>query len=247
MGFIGLRAKPVSKGSGTLIRFGNVKGILTCAHVLERNLEDDEIGILLFAARSDALQMMRVRRDDLMEHTYFRGGSWSEDGPDLAFIRLPDEVMANIESRASVVDGERQRRQIRSAQPERKAIACIVFGVVDELTGDEVDGQGLSTTPFRALLNMGSIANVSEAHGMDLFRFRPVAGDSFVLPTSYRGTSGGGLWKMYFEADGSPIQTALSGVAFCETEVDNELHIIGHGPDSIYRVLYQGIKARWAT
>ncbi len=151
MGFIGLRAKPVSKGSGTLIRFGNVKGILTRAHVLERNLEDDEIGILLFAARSDALQMMRVRRDDLMEHTYFRGESWSEDGPDLAFIRLPDEVMANIESRASVVDGERQRRQIRSAQPERKAIACVVFGVVDELTGPTVAGGRVSTTPCLGL------------------------------------------------------------------------------------------------
>jgi hypothetical protein len=246
IGFIGVRKKePVSQGSGTLIRFGHVKGILTCAHVLEGNLQDEEIGILLFPARSDALQMMRVRRSDLMGHTYFRGESWREDGPDLAFVRLPDDVMANIEGRASVVDGERQRAQILVGEPDRKAIASVVFGVVHELTGSTVPGERISTTPFRAFLNLGDIADVNEVHGMDLFRFRPRAGEGVVLPTSYKGTSGGGLWQMYFGAEGRPVQTRLSGVAFYETQVGDEVHIIGHGLHSIYQTLYQDIKTKW--
>lgn len=247
VGFIGGRTERFSQGSGTLIKFGNFKGILTCAHVLDEILREEEVGLLLFTVRPDEIQSMRLTRANLQEHTFFRGGpSWVEQGPDLAFIRLSPDIMANIESRASVINGDRQRAQFNSGEPERYAMASVVFGVVQEFTGATVKSGGLATTPFRGFLSKGNIVDVNEAHGLDLFRLQPVP-DEADLPTSYEGTSGGGLWQLYLRADGSVIQLRLAGVAFYQKKIGDELHIIGHGPHSIYHTLYQNIKAKWPT
>lgn len=244
MGFIDVSGDPTSLGSGTLIRFGRAKGILTCAHVLEANLARHESGILLFPARENAVQMMRVKRAELMDHVYFRGGPWNDIGPDLAFIRLPENVMSSIEGMASSVDGDQQIAQILAAPPEQSVIANVVFGVVAEHTGATTAvHHRLSTTPFRALLTLGDIVNVREAHRLDLFRFRPLPSDD--LPKSFAGTSGAGLWQLYFGLDGQLIQSRLIGVVFYEDEIDGRLQIIGHGQRSIYQALLHDIKERW--
>jgi hypothetical protein len=246
MGFIEVNEinRSASLGSGTLIRFGRVRGILTCAHVLEANLAREESGVLLFPARADAVQMMRVGRIDLMDHVYFRGGPWDQNGPDLAFIRLPEIVMSSIEGMASVVDGEQQVAQILGELPEQSDVACLVFGVVQEHTGAPTAIHlNLSTTPFRALLTLGDIVNVRAERELDVFRFRPLPSDD--LPTSFEGTSGGGLWQLYFRPDGALIQSRLGGVAFYQTEIDGRLQIIGHCQRSIYQALLREIKARW--
>src|SRR5271154_5707357 len=47
VGFVRTRdSAPSSLGSGTLIKFGTIVGVLTCAHVLEALLKEDEVGIL---------------------------------------------------------------------------------------------------------------------------------------------------------------------------------------------------------
>jgi hypothetical protein len=49
VGFVALgKDRALSRGSGTLVRFGNVAGIMTCAHVLDEVLTESEIGILCF-------------------------------------------------------------------------------------------------------------------------------------------------------------------------------------------------------
>jgi hypothetical protein len=51
---------PSSLGSGTLIRFGNIVGILTCAHGLDALLKKAEIGILCFPVRATQIQTVRL-------------------------------------------------------------------------------------------------------------------------------------------------------------------------------------------
>jgi hypothetical protein len=50
------------------------------------------------------------------------------------------------------------------------------------------------------------------------------------LPKSYKGTSGGGVWKFFLgERDFSVLQARLIGVAYWEMPVGDELHIVEQG------------------
>jgi hypothetical protein len=54
----------------------------------------------------------------------------------------------------------------------------------------------------------------------DRFRFQPVASEGVILPKSYKGTSGGGLWKFYLAQENfSLVQARLIGVAYWEKPV----------------------------
>ena len=238
---------PASLGSGTLIKFGNVTGILTCAHVLEALGNEAEIGILCFPVRATQIQTFRVPMGTT-EGISIGSAPWSAKGPDLAFLRLPPVTVSEIERIATVVNGDRQRANIVAGDPERIRTFCAVAGVVDELTrpaivvesGDTIT----STTPFEALINAGHV--FVEDDDADLFRLQPVPGEGTTLPQSYKGTSGGGLWKFLLDQDDlSVIQVQLIGVAFWEKLVDSEMHIIGHAGRSIYEALYKAIQEKW--
>jgi hypothetical protein len=63
---------------------------------------------------------------------------------------------------------------------------------------------------------------------------------------SYKGTSGGGLWKFFLgQHDFSIVQVRLIGVAYWEKLVGDELHILGHGQISIYETLFNAIRQKW--
>ena len=63
--------------------------------------------------------------------------------------------------------------------------------------------------------------------------------------TSYEGLSGGGLWRVYFEADrnGQIIvrEKRLLGIAFYQYVSDGKRRIICHGPKSVYEHLINGV------
>jgi hypothetical protein len=68
------------------------------------------------------------------------------------------------------------------------------------------------------------------------------------LPTSYKGTSGGGLWQFFLDRDNdSFVNARLIGVAYYEKSVGKELHIVGHGPISIYETLFNAIREKWPS
>ena len=228
------------------VRFGKVKGILTCAHALAANLGFDEVGILLFPAQSEADQRLRVRQVDLADNVAFANDKESENGPDLAFVRLPDHVLASIGARVSIIDGERQRAQWLAGEPERAAIGSLAFGVLAESTAKKVKRDGTPATTFRAPLILGDIADVGDANGFDVFRLHPRKELNDPPPKeSYGGLSRNGVWQMFMNVDGNPAQIRLAGVIFYERLVDDELHPIGHGPRSIYGRLYEAIMERW--
>jgi hypothetical protein len=69
-----------------------------------------------------------------------------------------------------------------------------------------------------------------------------------ILPTSYKGTSGGGLWKFYLaKVTFSLLQARLIGVAYWEKPVGTELHLVGHGQVSIYDHLVNAIRRKWSS
>jgi hypothetical protein len=91
------RDRARSLGSGTLIRFGGLEGILTAAHVLDEVKKFDEIGLLTFPVRSNQPQRIRLQ----VKHAeWIKIGKepYSERGPDLAFVKLPSKDHRRFES-----------------------------------------------------------------------------------------------------------------------------------------------------
>jgi hypothetical protein len=248
IGFVRVRdGAPASLGSGTLIRFGTVVGVLTCAHVLEALLREEEIGILCFPVRATQIQRLRLPMATT-DHVAIGTPPWNEDGPDLAFLSLPAPFIGDIESIASIVNGDLHRQNIVAGDPEKTLKLCAMAGVVDEMTKapilSEIPGGIAATTSFEALLNVGHIFVDDE--NADRFRFQPIVSDGAILPTSYEGTSGGGLWKFYLDPyDFSLVQARLIGVAYWQKPVGNELHLAGHAQVSIYKTLLDAIRQKW--
>jgi hypothetical protein len=76
----------------------------------------------------------------------------------------------------------------------------------------------VATTPFEALLNVGH--PFVDDEGVDRFRFQPIVSEGVILPTSYEGKSGGGLWKFYLAQETfALVQARLIGVAYWQKPV----------------------------
>ncbi len=223
----------VSRGSGTLVRYGAAQGILTCAHVAEAVLKQSEIGLNLFS-KGNKFQSLKI--DRAVIHPRVLGSPpWCQHGPDLAFLQLPPDLMSSIGASATIVNLDKQHENATAGEVSDKYFE-VVCGVVDEWIDDpEVTGTK-STTTIEALLNIGSVAKVVKSDGFDLLFFKPFPEDGFELPESYKGTSGGGLWRFYVaeELGGKRLlQSRLMGVAFFETAD----HVVCHGPVSIFEKL----------
>lgn len=246
-GFVGVRGVPSSFGSGTLIRFGDVVGVLTCGHVLEAVLKQTNIGLLCFPVRAAQIQTLRLPVN-VTDHILLGAAPWTADGPDLAFLRLPGAIMGDVERVATIANGDRHRKNILCGDPANLMPICVLGGVVDEMTSPAVitqmpDGVAATTT-FQVMVNIGNI--IVDDMGEDRFRFQPIASPGTPLPTSYEGTSGGGLWKFFLnQRDFSIVQATLVGVAYWQKRVGSELHILGHGPVSIYQTLFDAICRNW--
>jgi hypothetical protein len=223
-------------------------GVLTCAHVLEALLKEAEIGILCFPVRATQIQTLRLpmaTTDSIM----IGAPPWGEGGPDLAFLRLPASIIGDIERVATIANGDLHRQNIIAAEPASTRKFCAVAGVVDELTKPPIITQvangTAATTPFEALINIGHV--LVDDDNADRFRFQPVSSEGVILPNSYKGTSGGGLWLFFLGLDDfSVAQVRLVGVAYWEKPVGDELHIIGHAQISIYDTLFNAIRQKWS-
>src|SRR5438105_333341 len=90
----------VSAGSGSLVTVGSLHGILTAAHVLDALPTTGKVGLVTYAdnpARFD-------RQAITMEHTdsvVMRGKKFGPIGPDLGFLRLPEQEIGWLKAKSS--------------------------------------------------------------------------------------------------------------------------------------------------
>src|SRR5258708_27877550 len=109
---------------------------------------------------------------------------WGESGPDLAFLRLPASIVGDIESIATIVNGDFHRQNIVAGDPEGTMKLCAIAGVVDEMTKpaivDHIPKGIIATTTFEALLNVGHVF-VHDVNA-DTFRFQPITSETVILP-----------------------------------------------------------------
>jgi hypothetical protein len=226
----------VSAGSGTFARVGNVRGILTCAHVIDAIADEEYVELAIFPVRP-AQRLIPLRIKQLCDYIKF-GPSGSEAGPDLGFLKLPAADFSNISHPVSSKNLEVGKLQaFAHSEPADRNITLAV-GMIAEWIPE-------SATPefvVRGLVNVGIIEEKIPTQSYDIFRFRPLPDDDFRPPISYKGTSGGGLWRIYPRADGERPDIRLIGVAFFETKGGE---IICHGQASIYVALLDAIQKKW--
>ena len=230
---------PKSLGSATLIRFGAKEGLLTCAHVAHaletRSIRGlDHVGIVMFPAREGAIQNT-IFNISHMAFTTIGEPPFGDRGPDIAFIELSPVHMATLKAQASIVDGDLQFEISKSPQPDAKCIQA-VSGVIEQWTRAEPRNDK-TLAWMQGLTTVGHVNERFNDPGLDVIQFDIDPDQQIILPDSYGGTSGGGIWRLFYELDDKQeiklIERRLLGVAFFQKPGQ----ILGHGPTAVYRHL----------
>lgn len=244
---------PRPHGSGVLVQGKSVQGILTCGHVVAGLPQSGPVGIVQFGVVSDRLQTTIVPA----EHTVaaavtFYHPPGSKDGPDLAFVPLPPTEFAKLTALGSAIDLDGQQAKAQRTKPEEaNGHIEAVAGIVGQMTGPATVVGTRKVLSARGLINMGEVTSAPTSGQWDLLQFEPRPEPGFVLPTDYRGTSGGGMWRVYLKKkaddDFEHVETRLIGIAYWQDQIGQPpVHgIIGHGPQSLYGHLMNEIYKRW--
>ncbi len=214
-------------GTGTLVSMANSHFILTAAHVWEERLKSaSDIGITL---KEDIDHCCRVRVEVVTPCALLRPEEWNEWGPDLVFLKIPDNLIGGIEAFQSFYRLDTERARIQADGIEVR----ILMGA------PHVSGK---FTPIHADLNInGMFVDVNaQPYSKGEFDFIDLKEDLRLpgIPQNFGGMSGGGLWQaqIYESSETAKIDWSwtLLGVAFHQSDVvDNHRTIRCHGPQSI--------------
>lgn len=236
----------VAAGSGTLVTIGRIHGVVTARHVLANIERDATVAVVRFPNQPELFQQQTI--DLRQAECLILPGVDGTLGPDLAFLRLPLVSIENLGGTNSFYPLDKELPPMHGNYSGLGAIDT-VLGVVAEWSHD------LEHTPERrrkqfTLLFAGGVTHDAVKHheGYDLLAFRPTFEDGMTPPSSYKGVSGGGMWRTFFEPDGSNqiVHRRFIGVAFYENETQSGLVLSCHGPDSLALKLIPAVRERWS-
>lgn len=216
-------------GTGTLVTIANSHYILTAAHVWKQHLESsDRVGITL---KENIDHRFPIDTTALLPFGPPLPPKESEWGPDLVFLRIPDDRLGGIKAFKTFYSLDKERTKIKSDGVEGRV-----------LMGAPVEFE--KRTPKHSELTInGLFVEFGEPpyfHGdfdyMDLKESANYPG----IPKYFGGVSGGGLWlvQIFEAADTEKIDWShiLEGVAFYQLEIGEPVTIIRcHGLESIRR------------
>lgn len=237
-----------SAGSGTLVKIGKAHFILTAAHVAEALPTKGDVGIVRFSTQEIHLQKLTLDMG-YVQPIAIGNSPFSDKGPDLALLPLPEPFVSTVAATNSFFDLGR-RSQLASAGkfPSKICFDCLA-GVIAERTTDVAvpEDAGFLKRSFEASFEPGTFAPLAEHEGYDLLRFTPQEDEGYEPPSSYQGVSGAALWRVFCERDirgkVKVKEPWIWGVAFWQSETvdDGSRTITCHGPKSIYERLVQAV------
>jgi hypothetical protein len=254
IGFVGLKKEhnvedAVCAGSGTLVRLGKVLGILTAAHVLEALPDSGEVGLAQFFGREIHYRRQTIK----MEHStkILIGGQANEpSGPDLAFLRLAEKDVGWLAAIQSFYNLNVHRDDDMKEAPATHSELCIV-GAIDERTKNlPPEREGERRKGFEAIITDANQMWTKQTNELSTVGVKPKSYPDFTLPGGFGGTSGGGLWQIFFnEVDGKAtfVTARLAGVPFYQSAPDADgLRVLTcHSKGDIYGQLVDTLLGRW--
>jgi hypothetical protein len=230
-----------SAGSGTLVQIGGSYYILTAAHVAAKLPQSGDVGILRFPSNPGQMQRLKLNMAHV-EPTVIGGEPFTETGPDLALLRLPENFASTLKATNNFFNMSLKRDAVLDGKvPSRKCFDCVAGVVAERTSPVEVAADGKSVKrSFEASFEPGILGAFSTSDGFDVSEFTPQVDEGYVAPNSYEGVSGAALWRIFCEEDADGLLTVkepwLFGLAFwqSETRSDGSRTIQCHGPKSLY-------------
>jgi hypothetical protein len=239
----------VCAGSGTLVTVGSLHGILTAAHVLDNLPAKGQVGLVTLANDPSQFQKQVIT----MEHTdsvLMRGAIFDRKGPDLGFLRLPQESIGWLAAKNSFYNLSRHRSDMLAGKEPTNSHVDSLTGMIHELTTEPPAGKPkVRRISFTAIFCGANLCALRYLINYELYYFQLTNDLGFAMPQSFEGTSGGSAWRVYVaEKDGGTIlvERRLVGVPFYQSLThDKKREITCHGPTGIYGSFLDAIAARW--
>lgn len=233
-----LSEQPVLLGSATFVQFGEDKGLLTAQHVIEKSDYSKCLSIGLII--KSYIHRFTIKKKYLQEHS--TKPESSEFGPDLAFIKIPEQDAITIASQNAFWQMDANRYKISKILTYRNKGFWTIFGCPSVYERIESGKSGFANTFVPGgLLGMSAKPKFLSRKTYDYFDLPVAYENDNDLPKSFKGVSGGGLWYVpLFKSASDPKkiqvgQPSLMGVAFYETAINDCVTAIRcHGPKSIY-------------
>jgi hypothetical protein len=246
------------RGSGTLIKIDGQFGILTAEHVINpptgEKFDSNSVTQIMQTTDNDqGIGARRIKVEFLKLWTTTRQSD--EWGPDLGFILLPeaDPFTGSLKAKKTFCDlSFKTTDKLRAASSTSGFFAFA--GYVDEERrpilpshgfegGEALYGYAFSTGPRKN-------PNRPPENDYDYIELGCDRPSSPMMPNSFGGVSGGGLWKVELDSpDGMPGSERLGEVTFCgvvfyEDEIDTQNpYVRCHGPGSVYSKFIPDLEA----
>jgi hypothetical protein len=229
-------------GSGTFVNIEGIQGIITAQHVAQEMDHSSETGIVLkehehrFTVKNQFLTIIQLTENIV-----------PGNGPDLAFIKLPTSIAAEISSYKSFINLSSDRGALLSKPPELHSVFWVAYGSPEEWLKTETStsrpGETISLCGY---CSIGGLNLQYEKEGYDYYEMELDYTSSDAIPKSLGGFSGGGLWQITLKGSShdnlKPDKYFLSGVAFYQSELKDQKRMLRcHGRLSIYNSLYNQV------
>lgn len=239
-----------SAGSGTLVMVGKLHGILTAAHVLDALPPQGRVGIITHLEAPHQYQKPTIRMEHTEPPVILRGDTFGPDGPDLAFLKLPDENIGWLAAKYSFYNLTRRRDDVLAGRAPSQYRSDTLTGTVQSFTSDAPSNNPRTRHKLFYSAMWQAMLISAEEKEFDLDRYIIMGDPTLMVPESIAGTSGGSVWRTYVVLENDKpriIEQRLIGVPFFEsTSHDGTQKIITcHGPKGIYGRLIDNIFKRW--
>lgn len=230
-------------GSGTLVSLGAARAVLTAHHVVSHLPKTGRLGLLL----GPTVGQPTVDAQGLRYLQIARGTIYA-DGPDLGAVILAPSIASTIAAKKSFYNLDLRRDQLLHSPPDIRDGVWFVNGFIAERTIEEPGKDGYDLVRgFYNLTGVGGPEKAVVVGEHDYFDFPVIYDGRYVVPKSFGGMSGGGLWQVPLTRDPhgqighrTPL---LSGVVFYEKPTsETSCNVKCHGRQSVYGVAYDAIQ-----
>ena len=180
------------------------------------------------------------------------GEASGASGPDLGFLRLSQSDVGKLKALGSFYNLSRRRSDALANVPSASNYVDAITGIVHERTKEIASvSPKVVSTGFEALFVDGLSGKIIDHADFDLFDFEPAPRPGFILPSDYRGVSGGAVWRFYVNLEGETpkvVEKRLLGVPFHQSDLKDGNRVLRcHGPRSVYATLFDKIREQWPS
>jgi hypothetical protein len=221
-------------GSGTLVRVAGMYYVLTAAHVWEWLVKEGAKGLGLTLRPEDDHKFV-LRMEIVAAYGPKLVGKWTEWGPDLAFLRIPSELVGPLTAFKTFENLSMQKAgppNVDSVELRALMGAPAVQGTFTKVHAE------ININTFFG--EQGMETKRGDFDYVDLLEDTSFPG----VPATFGGVSGGGLWRVVvYEAEGKcDWHLTFMGTAFYQIpQSGGNWTIRCHGLESIH-IVRQSIK-----